>query len=329
MKFITDYKMKRTLKCFRKFFNMKNRKNFTFMAFSAGQESKDAAVISRYIGVGSVNVIAINPNKAQLNDIFGIELDEEPIYTGTQDQDGKKVEFARLDVVLQTVPELNDGIETKSRMSLFVRNQYRFNRDQTKVQVIDKYGRTAWVTNEELKTHAIPVYSNGQPANIDADYRPCFVGEEDLTNFFKAFLNIPSPMVYKNKKWVPADNLDLCQARFDSIPAMFKGDFSEFVGAWKMQQNNKVKVLFGIRTTDEGKQYQTFYTKMFLRNSASNYDRLEQDVKSTKEAGGMPTSEFQIVPLQEYVVNSTPLENSQPAAADPFGNPAENPFFKV
>ncbi len=307
---------------------MKNRKNLTFMAFSAGQESKDANVISRYTGVGSVNVIAINPKKAQLEEIFDMELDEEPVYTGTQEQDGKQVEYARLDIVLQTVPELNNGIEVKSRMALFVRNQYRFNRDKTKVQVIDKYGRTAWVTNEELKTHAIPIYSNGNPANLDADYRPCYVGEEDLTNFFKAFLNIPSPMVYKNKQWVPADNLEACQARFDNMANVFKGDFSEFVNAWKFQQNNKVKVLFGIRTTNEGKQYQTFYTKMFLRNSSSNYDRLEQDLKATKEAGGLPTSEFLVAPLQEYVVNSTPLENSQPQGADPFGNPADNPFFK-
>lgn len=306
---------------------MKNRKNLTFMAFSAGQESKDASVISRYTGVGSVNVIAINPKKAQLEEIFGIELEEEPVYIDTQDQDGKQVEYARLDIVLQTVPELNNGIEAKSRMALFVRNQYRFNRDKTKIQVIDKYGRTAWVTNEELKTHAIPVYSNGNSANLDADYRPCYVGEEDLTNFFKAFLNIPSPMVYKNKKWVPADNLEACQARFDNMANVFKGDFSELVNAWKFQQNNKVKVLFGVRTTNEGKQYQTFYTKMFLRNSSSNYDRLEQDLKATKDAGGLPTSEFIVAPLQEYVVNSTPLENSQPQGGDPFGNPADNPFF--
>ena len=118
---------------------MKNRKNLTFMAFSAGQESKDANVISRYTGVGSVNVIAINPKKAQLEEIFGMELDDEPVYIGTQDQDGKQVEYARLDIVLQTVPELNNGIEVKSRMALFVRNQYRFNRDKTKIQVIDKY----------------------------------------------------------------------------------------------------------------------------------------------------------------------------------------------
>ena len=298
------------------------------MAFSVGQESREAAPMKHYIGVGSVNVIGINPNKAQLAEMFGLELEEEPVYHGTQQtKEGKTVDFARLDVVIQTIPEANNGIEIKNRMSFFVRNEYRFNRDGSKVQVIDKYGRTAWVTNAELQTHAIPVYSNGNQANLDADYRPCYVGEEDLTNFFKTFLNIPSPMVYKNKQWVPAENLNECLARFDNIANMFKGDFSEFVNAWKFQPTNKIKILYGIRTTNEGKQYQTFYTRMFLRNSASNYDRLEQDLRSTKEAGGLPTSEFQVVPLQEYVVNSTPLETSQPMGDNPFGTPKTNPFF--
>lgn len=306
--------------------NIQNQ--FTFMAFSVGQESREATPMNHYIGVGSVNVIGINPNKAQLAEMFGLELEEEPVYRGTQQtKEGKTVDFARLDVVIQTIPEANNGIEIKNRMSFFVRNEYRFNRDGSKVQVIDKYGRTAWVTNAELQTHAIPVYSNGNQANLDADYRPCYVGEEDLTNFFKTFLNIPSPMVYKNKQWVPAENLNECLARFDNIANMFKGDFSEFVNAWKFQPTNKIKILYGIRTTNEGKQYQTFYTRMFLRNSASNYDRLEQDLRSTKEAGGLPTSEFQVVPLQEYVVNSTPLETSQPMGENPFGTPETNPFF--
>lgn len=298
------------------------------MAFAAGQESKEAAVFPRYTGIGSVKVIAINPNKEAVNEFFQSNIETEPVYIGTQEVDGKQVQFARIDFVLHTVPEANNGIDMKTRMSLFIRNQFRHDRNNTKIQVIDKYGRTAWVTKEDYESKNIPTYSNGAKANIDADYRACYVGEEELTNFYRAFLNIPNPMVYKNNRWVPADNIEECRARFDNIANLFKGDFSELVNAWKYQQNNKVKVLFGVRTTSEGKQYQTFYTRMFLRNSANSYDRLEQNVKSTKEAGGLPTSEFLIAPLQEYVVNSTPLENSQPTGDNPFGKPEDNPFFK-
>lgn len=302
-------------------------KKFTLMAFATGQVSKEAGSSTRYIGVGSVTVAAINPSKAELEKLFNTELESEPNYVGVQEQDGKQIHYARIEVVLHTVPENNNDIDTYARMGLFIRDQYRYNRDQTKIQVIDKYGRTAWVTKDELAAKEIPTYSNGRKANLDADYRPCYQGEEEVTNFFKAFLNIPSPMVYKNKEWVPADNLQDCLARFDNIAKVFKGDFSEFVDAWKFQPTNKVKVLFGIRTTDQGRQYQTFYTRMFLKNGQSSYDRLEDDVTSAQNAGAYPTSEFKVVPLQEYVVNSTPLEQAAPAE-DPFGNPNDNPFFK-
>jgi len=305
-----------------------NNKNLTFMAFAAGQDSKDAVIIPRYIGVGAVNVIAVNPNKAQLKEIFNMELEDEPVYIGIQEQDGQKIEYARLDLVVQTVPELNDDIDLKTRLSFFIRNQFRYNRDKTKIQVVDEFGRSGWVTKEELDKHAVPIYSNGQPANLTTNYRPCYVGEEDIISFFKTFLSIPSPTIKKGDKWVPADNLDLCRARFDEIAKTFKGDFSEFINTWKLRPHNKVKVLFGVRTSGEGKQYQTFYPKKFMSNSATTYDSLAEHLRRTKEAGGLSTSEFQVVPLQEYVVNSTPLENSQPAAANPFGNPSENPFFQ-
>ena len=298
------------------------------MAFSAGQVSKEGGASTKYIGVGSVTVDGINPAKKELEAMFHADLESDPTYTGVLEQNGKQVNYARVDVVLHTVPENNNGIDAITRMGLFIRDEFRYNRDRTKIQVIDKYGRTAWVTSEELKVHAIPVYGNGRAANLDPDYRPCYVGEEDVTNFFKAFLNIPSPMVYRNKEWVPAENLQDCLARFDNVKNVFKGDFSEFVEAWKLQRNNKVKVLFGIRTTNEGRQYQTFYTRMFLRNGQLNYDRLEADVKSTQEAGGLPTSEFRVVPLQEYVVDSTPLETSRPLGENPFGDPNDNPFFQ-
>lgn len=303
-------------------------KNITLMAFSKGNVSTEGISIPRYIGVGAVNVVGVNPTKAEFEKLFNTTLDEAPEYTGAQDTDGGKVRYARVELVLHTVPESNDGIDVTTRMSLFVRDQFRYNRDQTKIQVIDKYGRTAWVTKDELDKHEIPTYSNGNKANLDPDYRPCYQGEEDLTNFFRAFLNIPSPMVYKNNKWEPADNLDECLARFDNIKNLFNGDFSEIKTAWELQQTNKVKVLFGIRTNSEGKQYQTFYTRMFLRNSQTNYDRLEQDVKQTQEAGGLSTSEFRICPLQEYTVESTNLDNSAPTGTNPFGDPAANPFFR-
>ena len=170
-------------------------KNFSFMAFGKTQVSKEATEIKRYTGVGSVFVVGVNPNKAELEKLYDRELDKDPEYI--TEKDG--VTSARIDFIIKTDPtaKCNNGIELLTKFSMFIRNEYRFNKDKTKVQVIDKYGRTAWVTKEQAKNHEIPVYNNGKPANIDKDYRPAYVGEEDITNFLKVFLGIPNP-----EKWV-------------------------------------------------------------------------------------------------------------------------------
>ena len=58
-----------------------------------------------------------------------------------------------------------------------------------------------------------------------------YVGEADLTDFIKAYLNIPNPMNY-NRETRTWTNKSLeeqadCEARLDKIENYFKGDFKE------------------------------------------------------------------------------------------------------
>ena len=289
-------------------------KNFSFMAFGKAQVSKEATEIKRYTGVGSVFVVGVNPSKAELEKLYDRELGKDPEYL--TEKDG--VTSARIDFIIKTDPtaKCSNGIELLTKFSMFIRNEYRFNKDKTKVQVIDKYGRTAWVTKEQAKNHEIPVYKNG-PANIDKDYRPAYVGEEDITNFLKLFLGISNV-----EKWVKneatgrrevvglVDNPQDCECRLENIEDYFKGKFNEIKGAINLMPNNKVKVLFGVRTTDEGKQYQDVYTRKFLSNTVSVYDKLAEDVQNNKDNGAYPNTEFVVADLQEYIVQATNFNNT-------------------
>ena len=289
-------------------------KNFSFMAFGKAQVSKEATEIKRYTGVGSVFVVGVNPSKAELEKLYDRELDKDPEYL--TEKDG--VTSARIDFIIKTDPtaKCSNGIELLTKFSMFIRNEYRFNKDKTKVQVIDKYGRTAWVTKEQAKAHEIPVYKNG-PANIDKDYRPAYVGEEDITNFLKLFLGISNV-----EKWVKneatgrrevvglVDNPQDCECRLENIEDYFKGKFNEIKGAINLMPNNKIKALFGVRTTDEGKQYQDVYTRKFLSNTVSVYDKLAEDVQNNKDNGAYPNTEFVVADLQEYTVQATNFNNT-------------------
>lgn len=298
-----------------------------FMAFSKGAESKEATGIKRYIGVAPCFIKAVNPNKTEFEQIFNTNLDNEPEYIGTVNIDGTDIPNVRLSFVLQ--PDVEKvGFEVgPQNMSLFIQKRPRYNRDQTKVQVIDKYGRTAWVTIEQAKNHEIPVYSNG-PANLDKNYRPAYVGEAELTDFLKVYLNIPNAMKYVNNTWVPSDNLQDCEARLENIDNLFKGDFSEIREAILLQPLNKVKVLFGVKTTEDNKQYQAFYTQMFLRNNVADYSRLDKDIQERKLAGAYPTTEFEAVELHEYTVEATNFtnntENKMPEDEPSYGTDSEN-----
>lgn len=285
------------------------KNNVLFMAFSKGVESKEAIGIKKYIGVAPCFIKTVNPNKTEFEKLFNANLDDEPNYVGTIDVDGTEVPNVRLSFVLQ--PDTKKvGFEVgPQNMSLFLQKRFKYNRDQTKVQVIDKYGRTAWVTIEQAKNHEIPIYKNGL-ANLDKDYRPAYVGEAEFTDLLKTYLGIPNPMKYVNNAWVPVENLQDCEARLDSLDRIFKGDFSEVRDIIALQPLNKFKVLFGVRTTEDNKQYQAFYTQMFLRNNVTDYSKLDKDVQQRKLAGAYPTTEFEVVDLHEYNVEATNFTHS-------------------
>lgn len=292
------------------------------MAVAKGK-STDTAEYKRYIGVAPVFINAVNPTKKELEGFYNTTIDNEPKYLGEVEVNDKKIPNVRIDFIV-TTDETAVGTALRTKVSFFIRNEYRYNRDRTKVQVIDKYGRTAWVTIEQAKNHEIPTYSNG-PANLDKDYRPLYYGEEQLTEFIRAYLGILPVMKYVDNTWVMREHPEEYEIRLDKIANYFKNDFSELKEIITYQPNNKVKVLFGVRTTDDNKMYQTVFTDMFLKNSNSDYTKLAKTVQERKDAGAYSTTDFEVCDLKEYVVKPTEIAETPSVVEDdlPMGNPWE------
>ena len=298
------------------------------MAIAKGKESTEATGYKRYTGVGAAFVKAVNPNKKEMEALYGREQENEPEYVGTVERDGKDIPNVRISFITNPDPEkYGEGILIPH--TYFLRREYRYNSDKTKVQVIDKYGRTAWVTIEQAKNHEIPMYSNG-PANLDKDYRPAYVGEEELTQFLINYLNIPNVMKYDraNNKWYLVDNPQDSECRLDEIEKYFKGDFTELRSAIALQPANKVKILYGVRTSDDNKQYQTTYTRMTLKNSVTDYSKLDADVmemKSRSTSTSVAQTEYRVDDFQEYKVEATPITEST-ATTESSDLPFDDPF---
>ena len=143
---------------------MKKNNAKVFMAFASGSESKEH-VRKLYIGIAPVFVTAVNPNKALLSKFYNFDVEEEPTYISEAEvgPDGNKVKVPQVRIVFLVLsdPAKCNGIEMRKSITFFIKKAIRYNRDATKVQVIDKYGQTAWPTIEEAKIHAIPQYASG------------------------------------------------------------------------------------------------------------------------------------------------------------------------
>lgn len=281
------------------------------MAFGKVAQSTEAVEIKRYVGIAPVKVLAVNPNKATLEKYFNTTLENEPTYTG--DNDG--IKYARIDFLVQTDAE-KCGVDMITRLSFYIRDEKRYNRDKTKIQVIDEYGRTAWVTADEFKEKRIPIYSNGSAANISNNYRACLNGEEYLTNFVRTYLNIPNVMRYVNNTWIMIENPSDAECRFDNIKDWFDGKFTDIKDINTLMPENKVKVLFGVKNAENGNQYQDFYNRMFLSNGTSRYERLQKDVTTSLQNGSYPNTEFEVCAIKEYVVNATPIADNNNATPE-------------
>ena len=285
------------------------------MAVSRGQKSTEGVARKLYTGVGSCFIPAVNPSKAELEKIIGRTLDEEPEYLGSVEVDGKNVPQVRIDFIVHPDPEKyldaqGQPIDVNIHMPIFLRGQYKYGKNTRKYQIIDKYGRTAWATPEEIDKREIPTYNTKDGgtmrANISPDYVVAYEGLEELTKLIRAYLNIPTIEKWDHNKVVGIiDNPADAEVLPDHIEDYFKGDFSELKEIFGYQPDNKVKICFGVRTTEDNKQFQAAYTRMFLKNNVSDYSKLDAEIANTKANGGLASTEFECTEFHEYQVVPT------------------------
>lgn len=286
------------------------------MAVKVGKESVEGS-FKMYKGMAAFNIVAVNPTKAELEALTGRELENEPEYVGKTDEGKEQV---RVVFYGKTAPDakLNNGIELLIPISFMLTKDYRVGQTSGKYQIIDKFGRTAWATKEEVQSKAIPQYTSG-PANISADYRLAWQGEEFLTDFLIQWLNIPGPAVYKDKVWVMKENTDDSEVSLD-MAALFKGDVKELKELVTLATAYTVKGAVGIRTVDNEngtRQYQAIFTRKFAKNAVTDYSKIDAAITEFQNAGGAPSTEFSTQPLHENVVEATTFT---PAADnDPLG----------
>lgn len=284
----------------------------------------DFVDVKKYIGVASVNVIAINPNNAKLKS-YGWDIPEgasEPEYVFTKEKDGKLVHSARVRFMVQIL-----DLEEKPILPIdfWIGPDVITNADQTKGKVIDSFGRTAWGTRDEIQARKIPQYANGT-ANISPDYKMCHRGEEELVAFLMKYLNISPYKIFDKKSNGFVVNTNPGKLTIDRWDKLCDGDVSELIEYVSLQPQNRVKIILGVQTNNENRSYQTFLQTRFLGNGLSQdrnsgiypaaqaaIDRFYEEQQKAVERNPSfvpPSVEYSAAPVKEWKVTASDVQDS-------------------
>ena len=287
------------------------------MAFGKSNVSTESG-ISKFTGYASVFVKGVNATKAELEKFYGREIENEPVYTGVNKDTGKKQVRIEFLVEADKDSKLHPGVEFKSKVSFFLNEARKVGSDSGKIQVIDKYGNTAWVTEEQLAKKEIPLDKNSNPIRIAPDYRPAYDGEAELVEFLRCYLNIKSPFNYDKDKniyvWKPQSELDDVESSLEHVADYFNGNVKELKEALALQPTNKLQVLFGVKG-----DYQDTFNRMFMKNGSTNYNKLAETVADAQAKGAYPSTIFEVSPLHKYEVVASDLNKPQ-STDNPWGD---------
>jgi hypothetical protein len=231
------------------------------------------------IGLFEASVIAINPTVEQFKDVLGMELKEDSKATDyLSERDGNTV--LRIDFWLNEVKN-----NEKFKVSFFLENKERENKDGTKQQYINEVGVCSWADDVDN----LPEWFSKR------DFRQAYVGEEDLYNFLRLWL---CELDYRNDSTtLQIDWKKLMKGNVRDLKEQIGGDYCGNVGA--------MAVVIVKEKDGETKEYQGIYTKAFLPSYAlKNFRLVDYSNPEVLKALNNKKSK-DLKPHERFVINVT------------------------
>jgi hypothetical protein len=214
------------------------------------RENTGSGDSTRKVGLFEANVIAINPTIEEYKDKLGIELKEDSKaveYLG-ETKDGNS--YIRIDIWLEEIKN-----QDKFKVSFFLEDKERENKDGSKNQYINSIGMCSWAADQN---DLAEWFTKGR------DYRIAYVGEEDLYNFMRTWL---SELDYRDAETV-------LQLEWKKLMRGNVKDLRDQVdGEWCKSIVSLATVVVKERD-GESKEYQGIYNKAFLGGYALKQFRL-------------------------------------------------------
>ena len=214
------------------------------------RENTGGGDFGKKCGLFEANVIAINPTIEEFKDKLGMELKEDSKaaeYLG-ETKDGNN--YLRVDVWLQQVNQ-----EDKFKVSFFLEDKERENKDGSKKQYINSIGMCSWAADEN---DLAEWFTKGR------DFRVAYTGEEDLYNFMRVWL---SELDYRDADTVlQLEWKKLMRGNVKDLRDQINGEWCKSVLA--------LATVIVKERDGESKEYQGIYNKAFIGGYALKQFRL-------------------------------------------------------
>ena len=233
---------------------------------------------AKKVGLFEAKVIAVNPTTEEYADVLGRQLKEDSKateYLGTSKDGNARL---RIDFWLEEVKT-----QEKFKLTFFIENKEKENKDQTKKQYINNIGRCTWADSP----NNLPTWFK------ERENRVSFVGEEDLYNFLRSWL---SNIDFSSKK-------STLQLEFNKL---IKGNVKELKeqinGEWAT--NIVALATVSSKETEDGtKEYQAIYSKAFLPPYSIKAFRLIDYNKAEAISALRQKSQKELKPHERFVLN--------------------------
>lgn len=272
-----------------------------------------------YVGYATMRVVAVNPTPDELREKTG-RWTQNVKYFGKNDQN---VDWARIDFWL--APTDDNPQVPVVRLSIWLFRQVRKSKDG-KVKVIDNYGNSTWVTNEQFQKQEIPLSKNGNKLELIPPYELCCANQDILIGFIQSWGNVPLSFEWINKVKVQKTGKDLepCDCKLDRLKNLWVGDFSEIKQLVEPLKDHKIKVLLMVKNSVyKGIEHdiQDVYPKVIPYNV--DYGSLRRSYEKEVANGGFKNTRTEFRDAMPYVKESAAAQaaigDSQYATtADPY-----------
>lgn len=245
-----------------------------------GGQKREQKDFAKKVGLFEAKVIAINPSVEEYEELLEITLPEDSKATEYLGISSEGNIFLRVDAWLEEVKT-----KEKFRVTFFLENKERENKDMTKKQYINSVGTCCWADDP----NNLPEWF------VKRDYRVAYVGEEDLYSFLRTWLG---NLDYQSAETtLELDWKKLMKGNVKDLRDQVNGEWSANVIA--------LATVVTKEKDDEVKEYQGVYNRGFLPPYSMKHFRLVNYQDDNVLANLKKKKSSDLKPHERFVLNLT------------------------